>query len=979
MSCRVHHVVSFFCVLFLTVEAVAAEPGLVGWWRLDDGAGTTVADSSDGGHNGSFAAGTPEWVQGKFGGALKFDGGGQVEIPDHADFHFEDAVSIALWANPEAAQQTDAKFFAKQKSTYYPYAIQYSSGNQTIFANVSSPSAQFNTKPNLANFPGEWGHLCCTYDGSAVILYKNGVEVARVAGSGKIRQNTLSLTIGGRLTYTTSNNFKGMLDDVRLYSRALTPADIQRIMQGPSTAEASKPSPGIGAVDVVRDLVLSWTPAAPGMVHDVYFGSVPADVMGADRANPNGVLVGQAQDANTYDPPGLLALGQPYYWRVDEVNTVTSAVNKGAVWSFTTEPLAYAVRPVAVTASSSQSADHDAENTVDGSGLNDADQHSTLDTTMWISNADGPKPAWIRYDFDAIYKLYEMWVWNSNQPVEAGVGYGAKDVVVEYSTDGETWTTLPGVSQFARAPGKADYAHNTTVDFGGVTARSVRITIQSNWGGLVNQYSLSEVRFFQIPVRAREPQPASGQTEVNPNDFALRWRSGREAVSHQVFFGMDGNAVADGTALIDTIGESHYALNALELGKTYFWRIDEVNQAAGPALWQGDVWTFSTAEYLVIDDFEGYTNESPNRVFQAWLDGVGFSPDDYFPNGYAGNNTGAVVGYDPQAGDIMEKTIIHGGKQSMPLAYDNTTAGYSQIERTWKTAQNWTANGANVLRLFYQGRPIGFQERSPSEIIMSGVGGDIFGTADEGHFVYKELAGDGWISARVDSLVDTDPWAKAGVMIRRSTDAGAPFAYVLLSGGNGVRFQARTLPGGSATSDTSVATPAQTALAEPVWVKVERIGTTFNGYYSTDGKVWTPMVWNPQTIAMADTVYIGLAVTSHADTAITTAEFSSIATSGAVSGSWTSVDLGVPQLGNTPDQLYVTIKDASGRTKTVLADPDAVLKGTWQAWSIPLSSLAGISMNQVQSMIIGVGDRTNPKRGTGLLFIDDIAIGHPAQ
>ena len=96
-------------------------------------------------------------------------------------------------------------------------------------------------------------------------------------------------------------------------------------------------------------------------------------------------------------------------------------------------------------------------------------------------------------------------------------------------------------------------------------------------------------------------------------------------------------------------------------------------------------------------------------------------------------------------------------------------------------------------------------------------------------------------------------------------------------------------------------------------------------------------------------------------TAITSAEFSNIATSGNVSGSWTSVDLGVPQLGNTPDQLYVTIKDAAGRTSTVLADPDAVLKGTWQAWSIPLSSFAGINMNQVQSMIIGVGDRTSPE------------------
>src|SRR5512133_4349040 len=120
MNCTVNHVVSFLCVLLLTAGAGAAEPGLVGWWRLDDGAGTAVADSSEGGHNGSFVTGAPAWVQGKFGGALKFEGGAQVEIPDHADFHFEDAVSIALWANPDAVQQTDSKLFIKQKSTYYP-------------------------------------------------------------------------------------------------------------------------------------------------------------------------------------------------------------------------------------------------------------------------------------------------------------------------------------------------------------------------------------------------------------------------------------------------------------------------------------------------------------------------------------------------------------------------------------------------------------------------------------------------------------------------------------------------------------------------------------------------------------------------------------------------------------------------------------------------------------------------------------------
>jgi hypothetical protein len=964
MSGTANHFISLLFVLVLAAGAHAGELGLVGWWRLDDGAGTSVADSSDGGHNGSFAAGNLAWVQGKFGGALKFDGTAQVEVPDHADFHLTDAVSIALWANPEAVQETDAKLFCKQKSSYYPYCLQYSAATQTIYANVNA-SSQLNTKPYLANFPGQWAHLCCTYDGSVLILYKDGVEVARATGSGKLQQNTLSLTLGGRLTYTTSNNFKGLIDDVRLYNRALTPQDIQRIMQGPpAAAAASQPSPAIGAVDVPRDMVLSWKPAAPGMVHDVYFGTMAADVTEADRANPKGVLVGQAQDANTYDPPGLLSLGQTYYWRADEVNAITSTISKGMIWSFATEPVAYAIKPVAVTASSSQSADNGPEKTMDGSGLNAADQHLTLDTTMWVSSAYGPQPAWIRYDFGQMCKLHQMWVWNSNEPVEPTIGFGAKDVTVEYSSDGNTWTTLAGVTQFARATGKTDYVHNTTVDLGGAAAQYVRITLKSNWGGLVSQVSLSEVRFFQIPVRAREPQPASGATGVSLATV-LRWRAGREAASNQVYFGTDANALAAGTTPVNSVSQSSYA-PALDFGRTYYWRIDEVNEAAHPAFWKGDVWTFSTTDFAIVDDFESYTDEVGHEIFTTWVDG------------YGTKTNGSQVGYSQSP--FAEKTVVHSGKQSMPLAYDNSgSATYSEAERTWTTARDWTVGSADTLRLFYRGQPIGFQEKSASNLVVSAVGTDIFGTADQGRFVYKQLTGNGWISARVESLVDTDPWAKAGVMIRQSLDAGSPWAAVFLSGGNGVRFQARMTASGNSTSDTPVITPAQTALAEPVWIKIERVGNTFNGYYSMDGGTWTSMSWNPQTFPMGASPYIGLAVTSHTATAITTAEFSHISAGAGVTGSWTSADLGVPQPSNTPDQLYLTIKDASGRSKTILAAPDAVLSGTWQPWLIPLTSFTGISMDRVKSMAIGVGDRTNPKHGKGMLFLDDIAVGRPAQ
>jgi hypothetical protein len=750
-------------------------------------------------------------------------------------------------------------------------------------------------------------------------------------------------------------------------------------------------SPSDGATDVPADVVLGWSPLPSAGTRNVYLGTSFDDVSAANLSSPLGVLAKAGLDVNSYDPPGLLEFGTTYYWRVDEVNaTADHTVFQGSVWSFTVEPYAYQLTGVTATASSS-SPNMGPEKTIDGSGLDAAGLlHGTTDTTMWLSDPAGPKPAWIEYQFDRVYKLDQMWVWNSNQSLEPFAGIGARNVTIEYATDANDWQVLAGVPEFTRAPGMAGYAHDTTVDFGGVAASKVRLTINSNWGTLP-QTGLSEVRFFHVPVRAREPQPVAGATNVNPNNLTLRWRSGREAVSHEVFLSTDANAVANGSALIDTTSTDSYGLNGLDLGTTYSWRIDEVNQAASPPLWQGDVWSFSTPQYLVIDDFESYTNDSPNRLFQTWIDGIGFSADDFFPADNPGNNSGSAVGHDIwTAGTthttIAETSIIHGGRQSMPLYYDNSSFACSEADRIWKTPQNWTTNGADTLNLYFRGNPIGFLELSPSHILMNGTGTDIWGTADQGRFVYKQLTGDGTIIARVDRLDNTNEWAKAGVMIRNSPDAASSWALIVFSSLHGAHFQARLTTGGTAVSDTTLTLPAeQTGTQIPTWVKLERRGDQFYGYYATGETVatWTPIPWNPQTIPMNSTVGIGLAVTSHAAGAVTQAEFSGIETTGDVTGSWQSVSLGVDQpAGNLPDTLYVRLEDGSHTATAVNSDSLAVGAGVWTQWSIPLSTFtsAGVQVDKITKMVIGVGDKTKPASGaTGLIYIDDIGFGRSAS
>jgi hypothetical protein len=502
------------------------------------------------------------------------------------------------------------------------------------------------------------------------------------------------------------------LDDFQIYNEVLNAEQIKWLYNNPGKVtdpleKAKKPSPADGAIDVPREVVLSWKPgifAPPVNGHKVYISENFSDV--------NDGIGGIAQDANSY-APGRLDFGTTYYWRIDEVNGAPDyTVYEGRIWSFTTEPFAYPIENITVTASSSAAA-KGPENTINGSGLDDSGLlHDKLgDDTMWLSDVTGPQPTWIEYEFDKVYKLYELWVWNSNDSLEQVIGFGFKDVSIEYSVNGTDYTTLGTTHEFARAPGAADY--------GGVAAKYVRLTANSNWGGIVNQYGLSEVRLFYIPVQAREPYPDSGAIDVDV-DVLLGWRAGREAAKHDVYFSVDQQTVIDDTAGATTVSQTSYAPSSLDLGQTYYWRVDEVNEAETPATWQGTVWDFTTQEYFVVDDFESYNDLDPgdpasNRIFNVWIDG------------YQVPTNGSVVGYENAP--FAEQTIVHSGRQSMPLAYSNTGgATYSEAERTFAVGQNWTQAGAATLVLYFHGA--------------EGNTGQLYVKVDDSKVVYDGDAGD---------------------------------------------------------------------------------------------------------------------------------------------------------------------------------------------------------------------------------------------
>jgi hypothetical protein len=156
-----------------------------------------------------------------------------------------------------------------------------------------------------------------------------------------------------------------------------------------------------------------------------------------------------------------------------------------------------------------------------------------------------------------------------------------------------------------------------------------------------------------------------------------------------VYFGADQQAVANGAAPAQTTAETSFNPGALLLATTYSWRVDEVNETENPALWAGAVWNFTTSESLVVEDFEGYTDDEGRRIYQTWIDGWDVPAN------------GSQVGYGQAP--FAERNTVHGGRQAMPMAFDNATAAYSEAAYAFDGPQDWTAHGVKNLSLYFRG------------------------------------------------------------------------------------------------------------------------------------------------------------------------------------------------------------------------------------------------------------------------------------
>jgi len=680
--------------------------------------------------------------------------------------------------------------------------------------------------------------------------------------------------------------------------------------------KARDPIPADGAMIMDTWVNLSWTPVSFAVTNDVHLGDNFDDVSNGTDDTFRG-----SQEASFYFagfaggayPDGLVN-GVTYYWRIDGINDVNpSSPAKGDIWSFTVQPkTAYSPNP--------------------------ADDIEFVDLNVALS-------------------------WTP--------GYGAKLHTVYFGEDFEavsnaTGGTASGLTTYNPGPLKLAKTYYWRVD-------------ESDGFETVK----GQVWSFTTEGAVSGPNPADGAVDVKPT-VVLGWDAGAVAASHEVYFGTDADAVKNATATSPeykgpkVLGDESYDPGKLMLNSTYYWRIDEVNGINPDSPWAGNIWSFTTGNFLVIDDFEDYDAEE-NQLWWSWKDGLGYVAHGDEP-AYPGNGTGSAVG-DETTASYTEEIIVHGGLQSMPLWYDNNKDGYakySEVEYTLTDQRDWTEQGVAELSLWFRGNPASvgsFVEGPAGTYTMTGSGTDIWNQSDEFHYAYKMLAGTGSIVAKVESIDNTNAWAKAGVMIRETLDADSKHAMMIVSAASSVSFQRRIEMGGDSTSDND-----SSGITAPYWVKLERdIAGNFSAYSSANGTLWQKL-GTSELIQMGTNAYIGLAVTSHNPVLTCKAVFTNVTTTSNVSGQWTNQDIGIES--NAAEPLYVAVSNSTGAPVVVVHDdPAAANVETWTEWVIPLKAFAdqGIVLTDVDKIAIGLGTKGNMTvpGGSGKMFIDDIRLYQP--
>jgi hypothetical protein len=394
---------------------------------------------------------------------------------------------------------------------------------------------------------------------------------------------------------------------------------------------SSGPSPVNGAMLEDTWVNLSWRPGVFAVSHDIYIGDNFDDVNDGAEGT---FVVNQAGTFIVVGFPGFpypdgLVPGTTYYWRIDEVN--------------------------------------------------EAEPNSPWKGRVWNFSIP-PKTAYVPVPADGgdSVALDVQLSWTP--------GYGAKLHTVYFGDSFDDVNNaaggLPqGVATHSPGPLKMAGTYYWRVD---------EFDAIETYKG--------DVWSFTTEGAVGDPNPSNGAVDVKQTQI-LTWSPNVFAASHEAYFGSDEDAVKNadtgspeykGTR---ALGSESYDPGMLEWNSTYYWRIDEVNNTNPDSPWIGPLWSFTTADFLVVEDFESYNDIDPpdpasNRIFEAWIDGYGTT------------DNGALVGNEMPP--YAEQSVVHSGLQSMPYFYDNNLKT-SEATHTLVYPRDWTEGGVTKLSLWFSG------------------------------------------------------------------------------------------------------------------------------------------------------------------------------------------------------------------------------------------------------------------------------------
>ncbi|MFC1604411.1 LamG-like jellyroll fold domain-containing protein, partial [Planctomycetota bacterium] len=1014
---------------FLLTGAASAinlgDPDLIGYWPFDEGSGTTAADLSVNGYNGTLNGGAT-WTEGIYGGALQFNGSDSYVSTGQSILNGLEGFTLAGWVS---ASNVDvySSLFGQNDLIEFGFASEnggqlgvWMAGNGWLWI-----GAEY-------DFPyPSWHHLVLAGDASRVVIYIDGQEAASDEAGMSSGSSGYPFDIGAFVFSDAAQALLGEIDEVFVFSRALTQDEILVLMQGSGGyAFALSPDPADDAMHAETWATLSWKPGDFAVSHDVYMGDNFDDVNNGtgDTFRGNQTDAFLVAGFPGYPFPEGLVPGTTYYWRIDEVNEADSnSPWKGDVWSFwVPSKKAYDLSP----SDGTMFVDPNVMltwSTGFGSVLHTVYFGEDFDT---INNATGGSPVGLVGYNPGPLEFNKTYYWRVDEFDGQNVHKGD---VLSFTTTipglgeiaMERWDNIPGddlpsltgssnypnnpdvterltsfssdldldnyggrIHGWLYAPGTGNYTFWLCADNNGELwlstdddSTNVRLIAQESNYSNPNTWGTGEEQSEPIPLVAGrkyyimalwkegsggdqcqvawqgpgvpkltiipggnlspyEPLNAFGAKPTNgaagvTQMPVLEWKPGLQAASHEVYFGTDEEAVRNATKTspeykgTKALGDESYDPGKLAWEVTYYWRIDEVNGVNPDSPWVGNVWSFTTADFLIIDDFEIY-DTGDNQIWYSWHDGLGYGVPGIDPF-FAGNGTGAAVGDDTTA-TYTEQNIVYGGSHSMPYWYNNNKQGYafySEAEKTLTVSRDWTEQGLAELSLWFRGYPASvgsFVESPAGTYTMTGSGADIWAIdgveADEFHYAFKTLTGTGSIVARVQSVSDTDIWAKAGVMIRETLDPDSAHAMMAVTPGSGVSFQRRPGTGATSIDDTT------TGITAPYWVKIERdLAGNFTAYSSADGSTWQKQGLS-EPIQMGVNVYIGLAVTAHNASATCEAVFTNVTTTGTVSSQWMNQDIGIAN--NDTEPLYVAVSNAAGAPAVVVHDDPATAQiDTW--------------------------------------------------